>query len=320
MYNTNRRHSDHGKYHNARPRHSYHSYREYQPRSELNRPYYSRSRDQHHCERREHHPRIDHRNYHYLSKDHKQSDYASGSHSGYHYRGEEYSDYDYYHLNQNYPTQSYNEPHQQGDESTEPVKFAVLSDSILKYCKIPGRIDLIAKKGADIVELIYQQRCGKLFNWKDYNVVLIHAGTNDIASGDGKLIHKRMQTLTDSIKRINPRIDIIISSILPRPCNLLHAEKSSRKEQGKSREERQSVNDQIKSVNQVLKIWCKQTQGLHFWPSFKQFVSFGVINQEEGLFAIDDLHLSRAGTDKIREHIDKLVTDYYLGRVPFSAE
>ena len=100
------------------------------------------------------------------------------------------------------------------------VRFAVLSDSILKYCHLPGRIDLCANRGANTTDIIELQKSNSLLDWRRYHVVLIHAGTNDVAQKSGKHIHKNLKTLVDLIKADNPDIDVIISSILLRSLGL----------------------------------------------------------------------------------------------------
>ena len=99
-------------------------------------------------------------------------------------------------------------------------RVAVITDSILKYCVLENFAVLLPFRGADISDIIYYQERGILEDWIDYDLVIVHVGTNDIANFQAKLVLTRLKKLVKLLKNSNPWLDVIISSILPRPVDI----------------------------------------------------------------------------------------------------
>ena len=191
----------------------------------------------------------------------------------------------------------------------------LLTDSILKYCdirKVAGKT--VEFRGADFTDLIFKQRNGELPNWYYYDLVIIHCGTNDVANGEAKFIYRRIQTLVNQIKRVNNKIDIIVSSILPRPCDAtpLHFRDPIHNPYAHYK------NEHVKSANSVLKLYCLREEGVHFWPSFRTLISPGS-NIKTEFYARDMLHLNWYGTKRMQRILKTIITRYYKGTVPFGA-
>ena len=182
---------------------------------------------------------------------------------------------------------------------------AILTDSIFKYVNLEPIGSTHQYRGHDLVDLVLKQRNHHLPSWRNVDLLFIQAGTNDIANRQGKFVHRRMQTLVQMIQRENPYIKIIICGILPRPCDLLSS-KGSRKG---------SRNGTVQTVNRVLKIWCKGTEGVHFWPAYRTLIDYGIINM--GFFAVDRLHLSYEGTKRMERIIKTLVARFHNEEIPF---
>lgn len=194
----------------------------------------------------------------------------------------------------------------------EPT-VVLLTDSILKYCditKVGGASSV--HRGSDLVDLVFKQRNGDLPDWSYYDLVIIHCGTNDVANGQARFVHRRAQLLVDNIKKINPHIDIIFSSILPRPCDIIARTDPNYNPFYPDR------NEFVKSTNRVLKLYCRQTEGLHFWPSFHTLVDTGG-SVKTRYYARDMLHLNVRGWRRMSRILKTIITRYYRGQVPFRA-
>ena len=199
-------------------------------------------------------------------------------------------------------------------EYPEP-SVVLLTDSILKYCnleKVGGKT--VKFRGADLTDLIFKQRNGELPNWYYYDLVIIHCGTNDVANGEAKFVYRRIQTLIKNIKKSNSKIDIIVSSILPRPCDATPYHRRDPIYNPYA----QYKNEHVKSANSVLKLFCMREEGVHFWPSFHTLVSPGS-NIKTEFYARDGLHLNWYGTKRMERILKTIITRYYKGSVPFGA-
>ena len=187
---------------------------------------------------------------------------------------------------------------------TSRPRVIVVSDSILKYCNLFPFAHLVPFRGADLSDVIFKERRSRIAEWRDYDLVFLHIGTNDIANYQARLVHNRTKTLIRLIQASNPYIQIIISSILPRPCDI----------------DNHYITNSIIQTNKVLKIWAKHEKGVHFWGSFHSFVRKGTIRYDNWMWARDELHLNYQGTERMEDLIKALIGQYYKGRVPFEAE
>ena len=183
-------------------------------------------------------------------------------------------------------------------------RIALLCDSILKYVVIEG-VDVFPFRGADLEDLIAHQIHHRITDWRRYDMVFIHAGTNDIANGKLFLINK-IAHLIELISEVNPGIDVILSSILPRPCDIV--EEDLKKDQ---------YTQYLIEVNRRVKAWSKKSPGVHFVTSFKTFIRQGRVRTDQKLFAVDQLHLSRKGTWRMERIFKTYAQRYVNGTVPF---
>ena len=205
--------------------------------------------------------------------------------------------------------------HNVSENHTNPrPRLVLLTDSILKKVNLEnvGGITSI-HTGADLVDLVYKQRNGELPDWSLYDLVVIHCGTNDIDNDAARFVHRRLQTLTENIKAVNPYIDIIISSILPRPCNDIP------RTDPRYDPYHPPKNEIVKRVNYVIKTFCRQTQGLHFWPSFNTLTAPGDIIRT-GFYKPDLLHLNTSGWLRMTRILKTVITRYYRGQITFRAQ
>lgn len=205
-------------------------------------------------------------------------------------------------------------PRPSENEATLRPSVVLVTDSILKKVNLSSVGGITIKyPGADLVELVFKQRNGELPDWSLYDLVVIHCGTNDIDNNHARFVHRRLQILTDNIKSVNPHIDIIISSILPRPCDDIP------KSDPRYDPYHPPKNEIAKRVNDVIKTYCKQTQGLHYWPSFHTLVSVGDIIRT-GFYRRDLLHLNKSGWLRLTRILKTVITRYYRGQIDFRAQ
>ena len=81
------------------------------------------------------------------------------------------------------------------------IKILILTDSILKYCDLPEYAKLVAIRGATLEDLIHLQLNHSLADWRNYDLLILHCGTNDIANKQAKHILKRTQELIELTAR-----------------------------------------------------------------------------------------------------------------------
>lgn len=113
------------------------------------------------------------------------------------------------------------------------------------------------------------------------SVVVLHIGSNDIASGASpSQIIQRMKTLITLISQANPHIlYFAISAVLPRPVD-----DSTKK-------------PIVKQVNRMMQRWTMQTENIIFLNTSKLFLAHRKILQD--LYRSDGLHLNQHGKHKL---------------------
>jgi lysophospholipase L1-like esterase len=150
-----------------------------------------------------------------------------------------------------------------------PSKIVILSDSLLMYVAIPDLAELHALHGATISTLIRGvQRNWFLSNWNDYDLVIIHCGTNDVGNGNQRHILSLTQFLIREIKQRKSSMRIIISAILPQPIDF------------------NSTNPIITRVNQVIKIWAASQANVHYLPTYRTFIRQNQLRRNQNLFEL----------------------------------
>ena len=175
------------------------------------------------------------------------------------------------------------EPQPATPGSNTKIRSVVITDSIGKYIKIQGT-PVIFERGLTLCKL-YHRLIEGTFKVNNYKIVLIHVGTNDIKENISKFaIEKKLQEITEFIKKNNIGAIIGFSSILPMPGFNIRTEIYRKK------------------VNSLYKYFC-QKEGIEFLPSWKKFSDKATNQAITKLYAIDRWHLSRAGTEKLRLYL-----------------
>ncbi len=133
---------------------------------------------------------------------------------------------------------------------------------------------------------------------RNNTVVLLHIGTNDIASGaPPSLVIQRMKALTTSISQATPHIQYFaISAVLPRL-----ADDSTKK-------------TIVKQYNTMLHRWTLQTDNIIFLNTTKPFLKHGKIVHQ--LYKQDGLHLNKQGKHKLFTYFQQFLWHFCL----FSAQ
>ena len=189
-------------------------------------------------------------------------------------------------------------------------KVAILTDSILKYCFVEGA-DVFPYRGYQLSDILDKQLNHRIANWLRYDLLFIHAGTNDLDAGKHLNIVSRLKDLVKLIKEENRHIKIIISSILPRPRD------EYPKETDRFGNEINNLATRLLiGVNQHTKSWAMREDGIHYAPTFTTFLNGGELS-DEPLWARDGLHLSEAGNIRMITIIASYITRFNDGTVPF---
>ena len=160
-------------------------------------------------------------------------------------------------------------------------RVIIISDSMLRQANFHSSALLRAFGGATIGTLIEATRRGNIVqNWSTVGLVVIACGTNDIDNGNAASIRQHMEDLITTILQKNASIGIIISGILPRPVDF------------------EITNQTVKTVNDVLRVWAKSQESVHFYPAYRSFLHAGKIRTDQQLYAANDryqIHLSDKG-------------------------
>lgn len=133
-------------------------------------------------------------------------------------------------------------------------------------------------------------------NFSNYDYLILHVGTNDIQNTTVHVINENPQKIEEEkggilsdfgnliarIKNKKASIRIIVSSILPRPCDHEYS------------------NDLIKDINKKLRLELAPDLGFHFVESWKAVSKFGTFRRY--LYAKNDrgLHLNTEGSRRLR--------------------
>lgn len=167
---------------------------------------------------------------------------------------------------------------------TEYKKVTIVSDSIAKYVTGIEGVQLQSFSGDTISRLANRLSTGQVrLNKFDY--VIFHVGTNDIArNAPFEHIISDYGNLIGIARKIKPKINIIMSAILPRPVDHI------------------KTDPLIRRVNShILKNMTKH-MNIRFFRTYRPFMYQGRIKRE--LFAKLDggLHLNTEGTNKLRNY------------------
>lgn len=166
------------------------------------------------------------------------------------------------------------------EKARRPLSVTILSDSTAKYVTDIHHTTSQAFRGADIAHILYKIKHNKASIYSKYTIVL--TGTNDVASS--KSVDDIMSLFQTLITRIRSKssTNLIISGIIPRPCDLSF-----------DLEEKQ-----MKKVNQELERLCKQRK-VPFLHTYR--IVLYKNKPIQSLFAIgdNDLHLNFEGSRRL---------------------
>ena len=161
---------------------------------------------------------------------------------------------------------------------TDFLKKLLLSDSICKHLgDLPGVTKKVVR-GACIEDFGDLIMSGDL-DIKGMDAILLHIGTNNLARNfDAHAVLIEMGSLIRLIKKINDKVHVVVSGILPRLIDFDQADKS------------------IKEYNKLLSRVCRDCNVMMI-RSFNGFTCGKEPNGiKEWLFARDGLHLSTRGS------------------------
>ena len=164
----------------------------------------------------------------------------------------------------------------------ENRRVVIVGNSIIK--NLPPIDDVVIKsfRGDTIAQLTNRIDKGQV-DLSPFDYVIIHVGTNNIANQQpyDKIIAD-YGNLIPTIKKRKRSIRVIISAILPRPCD------------------HEFTDPIIKDVNKCLRSAMGPDLGFHFIESWKAVSKFGTYSRY--LFAKNDggLHLNLEGSRRLR--------------------
>ena len=183
------------------------------------------------------------------------------------------------------------------DRERRGTRTIILADSMLKWCNFLPHAILLAIGGASVEHFLKRQQTDRIVvDWKNYDLVIINVGTNDVANGKARYIHNWITTLHRLIKDQNPRIKCVVNGILPRPCDFKKSKKI------------------VVSVNLALKKWATKTEGAGFYPAYKSFTTN--FEAKTGLFSRrDKLHLTPTGSDRMENLMKQMIRKFEKGQL-----
>lgn len=164
----------------------------------------------------------------------------------------------------------------------ETRRVIILGDSIVKDLPPIDGVVIKSFPGATISTLTQHIDMGHV-NLVNFDYIIVHVGTNNIANRNSyESILSDYGNLIGRIKQKKSWIRIIVSSILPRPCDHLE------------------TDQMIKRVNKALRLHLSSDLGFHFVESWKTVSKFGTYRRY--LFAKNDqgLHLNTEGKRRLR--------------------
>uniref|UniRef100_A0A8W8HVW5 SGNH hydrolase-type esterase domain-containing protein n=1 Tax=Magallana gigas TaxID=29159 RepID=A0A8W8HVW5_MAGGI len=134
---------------------------------------------------------------------------------------------------------------------------------------------------------------------KDHDIIVLHAGTNNVPREEPSTTLHRYQHLLKIIWTSNPTARIIASAVLPRDYNVFEG---ARNNVGYI----DGCNRRAQEINDGLKMIASRSTQLEFCPH----PSFGVDRRTANrrLLSRDGLHLTRRGIQQLHDDIQVLVS------------
>ena len=165
------------------------------------------------------------------------------------------------------------------------------SDRLLGQVYIYVRVPRVVVKvfpGETVTKLTDRIRFGQV-DISRHERILVHVGINDVddvlrsrraRSVTPQQVLRKYKVLREVIRRLNSRVPILFSSILPRLKQFM------------------KFKPYVLGLNFALEKWCAKSGGsCVFIPSYRSFLAGGEPREE--LFAKDGLHLNGAGVDRL---------------------
>lgn len=173
---------------------------------------------------------------------------------------------------------------------SECRKVTIISDSIAKHISGLDGVVVQAFPGDTIAKTASRIHSGEA-KLHSFDFVIFHTGTNDIANrAPYDNIISDFGNLIGICRNIKPSIQIIISSILPRPVD------------------HKITDPVIRRVNAYLQRNMSKSMRFKFICSYKPFMYAGSVRRE--LFAKRDggLHLNTEGTNVLRRFFLRVIS------------
>lgn len=163
-----------------------------------------------------------------------------------------------------------------------------MGDSIPKYITGIEGVQLKSFRG-DTIARLANRLLNKQICLENFDFVLIHVGTNDIANNYSLPLERAFNNIISDYgnlvgicRKLKPEINILVSAILPRPVD------------------HERTDPLIRKLNAYLQKNMSKTMKFTFLRTYKAFMYAGKVKRE--LFAKNDggLHLNTEGTNKLR--------------------
>ena len=175
-----------------------------------------------------------------------------------------------------------------------PFSIAILGDSIPKYVSSIPDTDVFALRGASLCGmskniLDFVKEKATLFT--QYNVWIVHVGTNDVEFSTPEQMLDKIKLLIQSLQSVSVEPYIFLSSILPRPKDFA------------------TSNGVICRYHELVKACVLGMPRVKLIPSYKPF--FEGPRYVPHMFSMNCLlHPSRAGTEALRSFFCSVLTPF----------
>lgn len=157
-----------------------------------------------------------------------------------------------------------------------------MSDSIAKYVNNIEGVVLEAFRGDTISKIAHRIETRQV-SLDGFDYIILHAGTNNVGNSDTfENIISDYGNFVGICRRINPKIKIVISAILPRPVD------------------HEITDPLIRRINNYILKNMSKNLNIRFFRTYRPFMYGGHVKRE--LFAKRDggLHLNTEGTNRLR--------------------
>jgi len=175
-------------------------------------------------------------------------------------------------------------------DTKKPKHIYILGDTVtnvLSTKKLSGdkySVSIKTTQGARIAQIksIVQTLSTKDTRLTTCDAVLLHTGIHNISDAQSTgAITEQYKDLISTVKNVNKKAHIILSSVLPKKEDQLSAKS-------------------IKDVNQQIKELCQHHNQVHFMNNTPQFINNNIVNQN--LYR-NDLELSSQGAARLAKNI-----------------